>query len=285
MKVVQNVHLGLVGDKNKMEFNSSIDMINIGTVMKLRDFERYNDFFLSLSECKDWVSSDIKSYRYNYSIKVGDSSYYIGYWHNSEKKTNKHNLKIEFNPNKVNYWEHDVLRQLLQYCLLHDTFSKIRSFDVAFDLLDLPYCNLVVDKGNKHNVNIYKGTYYIGSRENGVKIYDKQKEANLSYCCSRYEVRSSVDVNLFSVDSLNLNNTVYPALYYITDTLPVDPFDRVVILGLIQDPVAINSFSRRKKEKYKQLLAQYENFKPCGDMITSTLRQFINTMKFALIGA
>src|SRR3712207_4553712 len=192
-------------------------MISFVTQMKEGDFEKYNKHFLNSSNAMFWVGTGVKSYKYNYSIEVQGGSYYIGYWHNSENWCGGYrSLKIQYNPNKIEIDE--PLKRLINFCFLNNS-TKLKSVDVAFDI-PRAFGNFVVDRGRKHDVNIYKGTYYIGARSSGVKIYDKQKEGGLPYPLTRYEIRLPLDIRLstFLLISKYENNGL-PTITFV-DTLP-----------------------------------------------------------------
>lgn len=262
-----------------MKYSSSVDMISFISVMSDDDFFKYNNYFQLMPEASLWVGTAYKQYRYNYKIECDDSSYYVGFQHNSEKfEGGYHSLKIEFNPNKIIV--DGVLKDLLVYCFLRSE-TKIKSVDIAFDL-EIPFDNYILDRGLKHDVNVYKGTLYIGSRSDGVKIYDKQKESGLPTPLTRYEIRIPLNCILDYIGFIeSIDFQSLPTLTFI-DTLPIDTFDRIVILGLMQDPGALNNFSRRRKEKYREYLKTYTQFSPSSNEIIQCILSYMQDLRLWL---
>lgn len=259
-----------------MHYKTSLDMITFMTPMSFNAFNEFNEHFQRSPNVKFWIGRDAKSYKYNYRVELCQGNYYVGYYHNAEKNSgNSRSLKLQYNPNKINVHDDDALERLVYYCF-SQTRTRIKSFDVAFDI-PINFGNFIIDKGNRYNVNVYKGTYYIGERSNGIKIYDKQKESGLLYPLTRYEVRLTLDDVRVGVAKL-LSEYESPGLPTLTfiDTLPLDAFERVVVLGLIQEPGAINSFSRRRKEKYRAYLSQLKQFKPTGNELLFCLQRYLN---------
>lgn len=250
-------------------------MITFITSMGFEKFNEFNEYFQRDSATKFWLGNDIKSYKYNYSVEVEGGSYYVGYWHNTEKNNGGfRSLKLQYNPNKINKFD-NALERLVYYCFSQRK-TRLKSFDVAFDI-PIAFGNFILDKGVKQNLNTYKGTYYIGERSNGVKIYDKQKESGLSDPLTRYEVRLTLDnVSLNTIKLISdYENDGLPTITFV-DTLPLDPFDRVLILGLLQEPGVLNLFNRRRKEKYREYFKQFKQFKPTGKEIISCLQSYLN---------
>jgi hypothetical protein len=116
--------------------------------------------------CKKWIGYGYSSYKYNFVVDGTFNgitySYYIGYWQNSEIRSIKHGLVIEYNPNKVP--ENDgVLEYIFKNMLRRDT--EVLSVDIAVDIMNVNIQYVVVDKKSKHLKMTYdKGgddkTYY-----------------------------------------------------------------------------------------------------------------------------
>src|SRR3712207_8587603 len=112
-------------------------------------------------------------------VELCQGNYYVGYYHNAEKNSgNSRSLKLQYNPNKINVHDDDALERLVYYCF-SQTRTRIKSFDVAFDI-PINFGNFIIDKGNRYNVNVYKGTYYIGERSDRKSTRLNSSHANIS---------------------------------------------------------------------------------------------------------
>jgi len=257
----------------------SVDMISYVSRMKVKDFEMFNRVLLLNSNCKFWIETNIKNYKYNFNVEIGKSSYYVGYHHNSEKfDSGYHSLKLQYNPNKLNDFD-DVYLKLINY-IFSKNDSCLKSLDIACDL-KVPYGNFIIDKALKRNVNVYNGTFYIGERSNGVKIYDKQRESGLRDPQTRYELRITFDKCLLHMVEMlsEFEGMQLPAITIIDSLDNIEAFDKAVLLGLLEEPTLINSFSRRKKEKYKNYLKEFNQFCPNPKEILQCIKEYIKQLK------
>lgn len=119
----------------------SVDMLRLKTKITYEEFSKIE--FTIKTAYKDrikdmYISNSISSFKYNYVIEKEEGvSFWIGFFHNSEKINNptslqnsssKYNLTIEFNPNKV------PINFLIDYILRFSNEWVIKSLDLAIDL-------------------------------------------------------------------------------------------------------------------------------------------------------
>lgn len=175
------------------------------------DTEKYlQRNFFDDPDCEVWEKFSISDYRYNLKLPCGDSSIYIGIMHNARKQADKQtiDIKIEYNPAKVSRIPDSLVH--LMWC---SSSCKIKSIDIAVDLsVDIDKITFL--EGRK-NINIYRGTYYIGSRNSGMKIYNKAEEQNISdRDWTRIEYRIPLNMDICKED-LNLDDFIYPDVLFI----------------------------------------------------------------------
>lgn len=100
----------------------------------------------------------------------------------------KNCVRLEFNPNKV-YDEDNLLDDIIRILnAFKPSEVAVKRLDYAIDI-PVPLDDVVVLQSRKDK-RYYKGTIYLGKRmsHNAVKIYDKQKEQNLDYPLTRFEI-------------------------------------------------------------------------------------------------
>ena len=175
------------------------------------DTEKYlQRNFFDDPDCEVWEKFSISDYRYNLKLPCGDSSIYIGIMHNARKQAAKQtiDIKIEYNPAKVSRIPDSLVH--LMWC---SSSCKIKSIDIAVDL-SVNIDKITFLEGRK-NINIYRGTYYIGSRNSGMKIYNKAEEQNISdRDWTRIEYRIPLNMDICKED-LNLDDFIYPDVLFI----------------------------------------------------------------------
>lgn len=227
--------------------NESIDMISLNCSLDEKYFDRLQRVVDDVG-CTMWESKKVSEYRYNAVLKVenNDSSIYFGWYHNSKPRHDGIDLKIEYNPNKiVNY---DAIKILLKLSKM----VYIRSFDYAIDV-DEPLCNVVFAEARKQ-VNVYKGTYYIGARNNGVKIYDKAEEQKRDdIVLTRVEYRCPVKIQVYPWLSVDLFGIFYPDIEFLNVDLTTDVETVLLLEGLRARPELYKRLTRRKKDKIKKM--------------------------------
>lgn len=236
----------------------------------ITDWDKIVNAFACNPYVEQWESKRVMDYRYNYSIKSGDSSIYLGYWHNTQvgRNMDMHALKIKFNFNKVRGDMFDWL------CVnvLHDNLDRLRvvSVDMCLDVRSSIRC-FMVDKGRKKNVRSFNDTMYFGDRhKNGaVKIYDKGKELGSDEVLTRYEVT-------IKPDGYYLPSKLFDATYSLVDTMVIDsfqlgfeldPVDRMVITSIMNGDGSIDELNRRYKKKIKDIMDKMTSFRINDDCI------------------
>jgi hypothetical protein len=175
------------------------------------DTEKYlQRNFFDNPDYEIWEKFSISDYRYNLKIPCDDSSIYIGIMHNARKQADKQtiDIKIEYNPAKITRIPDSLVH--LMWC---SSSCKIKSIDIAVDL-SVHIDKITFLEGRK-NINIYRGTYYIGARNSGMKIYNKAEEQNISdRDWTRIEYRIPLDMDICKED-LNLDDYIYPDVLFI----------------------------------------------------------------------
>jgi len=272
-------------------------MINIHANIRSDEWEKFSA--LNFENNPDVVfnmNSSFFAFRYNWQIKTGSTTAFVGYCHNASKREDDglYSFKLEYNPNKVVLNDVDVLGKILSFLFARKDLPlenvRVKSVDVAYDL-EHPISAFIVDKGLKRDMRFFKGTMYFGEATNGVKIYDKQKEfkekqgIELDNPLTRYEMRMVLDAK---IDMLlnNINLCPYldvllagmPTLYLYGNDLFLDSKDRAIILGLREEPCLINSFSYRSKIKYKKILEEYGSFHPSSKSVNQCICQYIKDL-------
>lgn len=227
---------------------------------------------------EQWESSRVMDYRYNYSIKSGSSSIYLGYWHNTQvgRNMDMHALKIKFNFNKVKGEMFDWLCSEILYGSLDRL--RVVSVDMCLDV-HAPIRNFIVDKGRKKNTRSFNETMYFGDRhKNGaVKIYDKGKEMGTDEVLTRYEVT-------VRPEKYYLADKVVNASYSLVDTmvidtwqlgLDLDPVDRMVITSIMNGDGSINELNRRYKKKIKDIMDKMTSFRIGSDCVSDINKDIV----------
>lgn len=257
------MYYGSVQDNNIIY---SVDMIRLKTYISYSLFSevefRFNTCWEDYVE-KKWTSGRAFSFFYNYNIKIEDGiSFYFGFLHNSEKRSDsdslKYNFTIEFNPNKVQD------NKILLYLLDLSGEWYIKSLDMACDL-KINILDIIYDKGLKRSVmTISNGfddkTYRIGKGNGHVKIYNKKRESNLDIDYDLTRVEISMEYDDFDVKNMILykfDKKVFPELYlqkYCYSFSEYKDKTMLAIMYAVQNGFPINELSRAYKTKLKNML-------------------------------
>ncbi len=262
----------LYADFNFLEDNNiiySVDMLRLKTDIT---YEKFSYIIYMLKSCyndsikKYYNSFNIGDFKENYVFEVGEgSTYWLGYMHNAQSCKNgavsnsntKHNLTIEFNPNKVKI--NGFLKFLLSF--IPANLWVIKSCDFSMDLkiniLDL--CGF--DKKRYKDLRIFdcgydNKTYYLGRTDNRIKIYNKAIESNLSYNLTRVEVSKKLDLRVPEVNMFDLKLNL-PEIYtnnYIFSFSDYKDSTFLAVLYAVQSGFPLNNLTRRYKEKLKTTL-------------------------------
>lgn len=128
-------------------------------------------------------------YRYNIYVsehETTDGAIFIGYKHNSAKASEYYDMKIEFNPNKVNNVQRYLLKALES--IAKTNVVKLVECDVA---IDIPYKTsdvYIVNKTGKIPSSCDTTRYFGQKHTNGyLKVYDKAKEQGFDGTLTRIE--------------------------------------------------------------------------------------------------
>lgn len=257
------MYYGSVQDNNIIY---SVDMIRLKTYISYSLFSelefRFNTCWEQYVE-KKWTSGRAFSFFYNYNIKIENGiSFYFGFLHNSEKRSEndslKYNFTIEFNPNKVQD------NKILLYLLDLSGEWYIKSLDMACDL-KINILDIIYDKGLKRSVmTISSGfddkTYRIGKGNGHIKIYNKKRESNLDIDYDLTRVEISMEYDDFDVKNMiiyKFDKKVFPELYlqkYCYSFSEYKDKTMLAIMYAVQNGFPINELSRAYKTKLKNML-------------------------------
>lgn len=216
-----------------------------------------------------YTSLNINKYRHNWIIshkdtkKNIDAKLWVGLKFNREKK-NEETITFEWNPNKLSFKEITNLgiRKLLQYAIKHDNL-EIMSFDINMDIpsnID----NFIIyntKQGDGHLRNRAGHTKYYGAKStNGyTKFYNKALEKGLQGELTRYEITYKPTLIYDDVEQIkaHIDKTKQVEIYQIhEEKLKLNKNDRFMLNAIEHKdyPGTLNDVSRRKKEKFKELL-------------------------------
>ena len=244
----------------------SVDMIRLKTYITYGEFSNLEFLIDSVYKNKVkkmWLSDKVMCFKYNYTIELEEGrSFYFGFHCNNEKiqffkNDVKYNLTIEFNPNKIK----DA--PLLLHILGMSGDWYLRSLDLAVDL-KINILDLILSKSGKRTLKSWSNgfddkSFYIGTGDRRIKIYNKKKESNLKDVNELTRVEVSVqfeDFRLIDIKSFKLPEELFPEVY-INDYLYTfsDYKDKTMLalLYAVQSGFPIDDLSRRYKEKVKEL--------------------------------
>lgn len=267
----------------------SVDMLRLTCQMTVDFFE------LKISsrepvykeKLTSWTSTKIDTFYYNYNYNDGDCSFWFGFIANREKTgknkslMNPHttfNFTVEFNPNKVKDCS------LLLHILSLSSSWELKQSDFAIDIKTNISNICGLDKGKKECLMTYDcggsdKTYYIGKRDNRVKIYNKTLESSLDYDLTRIEITKYFDnlplKNLFaysyngyvpelfisefqlSLDDIKSDKTLFALVYAVTNGFP------------------LHDLSRDYKKKVKNFLQNKKSIRIDLKCLSDVLRKYI----------
>lgn len=258
----------------------SVDKVCIMGEIEFRYIELFSNqlsWFL-VGECslnnepvKPWLDTYLKDYKSHTRYGVGDyknnlnftlsndSSFYLGYKHNSNKIGNC-SWKLELNPNKC--LPCDFVNKLLRFliCRSKSKTLRISQADIAIDF-PLPRKNFYLEKDKRIYSTCNDGadnvTEYL-SRHNThgfCKLYNKTVESKLDYDLTRFEITLQ-DFSKQNVCS------VFPKIHYcdysqikLDETLPkLSQNDEIFVELLRLHPEKFQYLTRRKKQNFRPYL-------------------------------
>lgn len=225
--------------------------------------------------CEMWESKKICDYRYNATINVenNDSSIYVGWYHNSKPRHDAIDLKIEYNPNKIH--DYGIIKNLLNLSKM----VYVKRIDYAIDV-NSPISSVLFCEARKQ-VNVYKGTYYIGARSCGVKIYDKALEQHLeNTVLTRVEYRIPFDCQVYPEMCVSSSGIIFPDIKFLEVDLTMDAETVLLLEGLRVRPELFKALSYYKKQKIKKMSESLPqiNFQRHQRNINRQLEQYINSL-------
>ncbi|UWG95522.1 hypothetical protein LPY66_11370 [Dehalobacter sp. DCM] len=255
----------------------SLDMIRLRCK---RSYAEIEEFFNKHTEYDNvfiefYIQSKAAAFGYNYKIMTNDGSFWMGCGHNSEKRGLNTNLYIEYNPNKLqnNAFLQKVLSVFFRY-----PKTEIISCDIAKDF-SLPMINFIGDMKRKREVKIFntsKGkTIYIGKGDGRAKLYDKAKEQGLKGVdWTRFEVSLNIGRELYRMDTFGYKGDL-PSVFYAEQSLALDAEEKAVIYALSDNVINLNEFSRRKRDKYKEILSNFKEISFSSKEIYQVLNDYV----------
>ena len=244
----------------------SIDMLRLTTRCTYNIFTelefRFDTVWQKYVKLK-YNSTRLSEFNYNYNIEVEEGSFWFGFLHNSERKSQsdvaEYNFTIEFNPNKIQ------MNKILLHILYLFSEWKIKSYDLAMDI-PVNILNIVgYEKGNRKDIRVISSGYdnktiYIGKGNNRIKIYNKKIESNLDINgdLTRIEISKQLeDYNLNRVFCYQFDD-IFPDLYlndYLYNFNDYDDKTLFAVLYAVQNGFPLDDLSRTYKKKIKTLYA------------------------------
>jgi len=254
----------------------SVDMLRLKVHCSDESVQAFFSRFNCDPICEYWESRRLKEYKHNWNFKFmtfdGECSFWVGYYHNSEKSGVKHNLVLEYNPNKV-----DVL---LLWDILRTFYSDFKwvqvvSLDVACDM-PVNILDVVHSSNGKRKYRCEKNggddiTHYYGVRgtDGYTKIYNKSRELGLKDIeLTRYEVSRRLDVPLEYADNITLE---WDCLLDVTcidsyqHSLELNGTERALLYA-VMNGYPLNELPRVNKSKIKKILSE-----SAGNTLDSTM--------------
>lgn len=222
------------------------------------------------------LGTAIKDFHHNINIGQGEGAIFIGFKHNSSKQTKEYNLKVEFNPNKLqdqSLHEDDVNAiQKFVFGTLNNVLKGnkrlITGFDVAFDLT-VNNSRIVPISNTGRMQDRHKGTIYYGNRgKHGyLKIYDKKKELLEVH---KREISDDdltrIEYSFRISDGLVINDLGKEPIFRISDLYNFSFIDYKSLKGTLKACVLaystglmdLKEFPRRTKDNIKKALKDME---------------------------
>lgn len=258
----------------------SIDMIRLKTKIFVDYFQAFHDAYSLEPRFTVFYSSNVKDYRYGYSIAFDNTSVWIGYLHNSEKVNQlSHYLVCEFNPNKIDFRDPIFRDIILRF------FSgnyQIVSFDFAVDL-DVDINNVYYVRGGRHvKIFDYGGsnkTIYIGERGNRVKIYNKAIEQGLkgrNWTRIEYSFKCNISNSFMVLSDFSLSS--FPDIYVVEQLPAIDDLTLKALFYAVMSGYPIDDLSRVYRAKIKKIMSSLYKLEIRGEDIIQNLKDVVNAL-------
>lgn len=272
-----------VVDKNNYSY--CVDMIRLKTEISLNEFEqKIKSRLLFYRSCiEQWTSSRINEFYYNFNYNDDNCSFWFGYISNKnanalQNSDKPRNFTIEFNPNKCK--DNNLLVSILQSCNNWTIKSIDFALDVETNILNL--CGF--DKQRKsYFKTIDNGesdkTYYMGVKNNRVKIYNKKIESNLDVLdLTRIEITKYLDLPIQEIKDFEFG--YFPDLYFndyqldFTDLMQDKNLSALIFA--VNHGYMLHDLSRYDREKVKNYLKQKKPIEIDFSCFSSSLLNYLN---------
>lgn len=264
-----------VTKKGSSDNSYSVDMVRLRVKVFSENIQTFFNAYMTDSNVDYWESTQYTKYRHNWLFKYMDvfnkeCSFYVGYNFNSEQKSLKHWLVIEYNPNK-NDITYGYLNKILKQFFSDITKVEIVSVDLACDM-PVNITDIFCDKGGKKVKKIFNyggddKTIYLGQGDGRIKIYNKRHEIlenekrDIGHDLTRYEVTVSSFEHFAICKALCFNIAEYLNLapIYCVSSYQVDMMlngtERALIYAVLNG-YPIEELPRKNKEKVKKILSE-----------------------------
>lgn len=252
-----------------IDIEYSVDMVRLRTRIPDDFMKNFVEIKLDYEpSVKYWTNYNLEQYRHNWRIEQqnpynGVYSYWLGYHHNSSKDKEKHDLVIEYNPNKCPI---DGMLELILFKFYASKEIEVVSLDIAMDFeVNISY--LLIDKFRKNKMKMITGgkgeddiTYYLGESDGRIKIYNKARELGIEGDLTRYEVSKKINEKIKDILSPTFQfKANIPPIGYLTS----QPIDKTLegLLWAVKSGYPITNLSRRHKEKVRQYIDENTELK------------------------
>lgn len=250
-------------------YNYCVDMVRLKTEISISEFRKKIENRLNFykENLTRWTSSQIGQFYYNYQFSCERYSFWFGFISNKncdslQNLDKVRNLTIEFNPNKCDK------DPLIMAILKSSPNWTIKSMDFALDIKENILNIIGFDKqGKSFLTTIDNGldnrTYYMGVKNNRVKIYNKRIENNLDYDLTRIEITKYLDIDIKDCSKFEFG--YFPELFLrdyqlnVTDMQLDNMF--ATVLFAVEHGYPLHDLSRKYKEKVKNFLQQKKPIK------------------------
>lgn len=265
-----------------IDIEYSVDMVRLRT--RIPDDYMQNFVKTKLDyepSVKYWTNYNLEQYRHNWRIEEekvvgGNCSYWLGYHHNSSKDTEKHDLVIEYNPNKCPI---DKMLELILFKFFASKEIEVVSLDIAMDF-EINITELLVDKYRKKTMKIFYGaegeddiTYYLGTDDGRVKIYNKARELGIEGDLTRYEITKKINEKIKDIISPTFEFKAHiPPIGYLTST----PIDKTLqgLLYAVKKGYRVHMLTRRNRDNLRQYIEDYSEIQIDNKKISKAISAY-----------
>lgn len=284
-KSIKDLYLNDLNVVDKNDYSYCVDMLRLKTDISINDFEKKikSRLFIYKPLLEMWTSSKLGEFYYNYKFADNDCSFWFGFIANNKADSLQNadkmrNLTVEFNPNKVKS------NQLLLDILSVSKQWTIKSLDFALDVKTniLNLCGF--DKQRKSffktiDNGLSDRTYYMGVKNNRVKIYNKKIESNLDILdLTRIEITKYLDLDL--LDVRNFEFGYFPELFLNEYQLSFTDIQKnanlSVLIFAVNHGYLIHDLSKYDREKVKAHLKQKKPIDIDFSCFSSALTNYLN---------